>query len=42
MQHNPYIPNPRIPECNSDDYIKLDGTETQQEIMKKAIDAGYA
>ena len=25
-----------------DDYIKLDGTETQQEIMKKAIDAGYA
>ena len=25
-----------------DDYIKLAGTETQQEIMKKAIDAGYA
>ena len=24
------------------DYIKLDGTETQQEIMKKAIEAGYA
>ena len=24
------------------DYIKLDGTETDQQIMKKAIDAGYA
>ena len=24
------------------DQIILDGTETQQEIMKKAIDAGYA